>query len=75
MIRHTAISLAALLSTFCIVSGIMLIQNIAIAEFQILEMGGTVSIRDKILSYYMPAICIIMGIVLQIVTIKVYTQD
>jgi hypothetical protein len=75
MIRHTAISLAALLSTFCIVSGIMLIQNIAVMEFQILEMGGTVSIRDKILSYYMPAICIIMGIVLQIVTIKVYTQD
>jgi hypothetical protein len=75
MIRHTAISLAALLSTFCIVSGIMLIQNIAVMEFQILEMGGTVSIRDKLLSYYMPAICIIMGIVLQIVTIKVYTQD
>ena len=56
MIRHTAISLAALLSTFCIVSGIVLMQNIAVVEFQILEMGGTVSLRTKVLSYYMTAI-------------------
>ncbi len=72
MIRHTATSLAALLSTFCIVSGIMLIQNIAVMEFQILEMGGTVSIRDKIMSYYMPAICVVLGVVLQVVTFKIY---
>ena len=72
MIRHTAISLAALLSTFCIVSGIMLIQNIAVVEFQILEIGGTVSIRDKIMSYYMPAICVVLGVVLQVVTFKIY---
>ncbi len=75
MIRHTAISLAALLSTFCIVSGVMLLQNIAVMEFQILEMGGTVSIRDKILSYYMPAICIVLGVVLQVVTYKIYKRD
>ncbi len=75
MIRHTAISLAALLSTFCIVSGVMMFQNIAVMEFQILEMGGTVSIRDKILAYYMPAVCCLLGLILQIVTIKVYTQD
>ena len=72
MIRHTATSLAALLSTFCIVSGIMLIQNIGVVEFQILEMGGTVSIRDKIMSYYMPAICVVLGVVLQVVTFKIY---
>ena len=72
MIRHIATSLAALLTTFCIVSGIMLIQNIAVMEFQILEMGGTVSIRDKIMSYYMPAICIVLGVVLQVVTFKIY---
>ena len=75
MIRHTAISLAALLSTFCIVFGIMLMQNIAVMEFQILEMGGTVSLKTKVLSYYMPAICIIMAIVLQIVTAKVYNHS
>ena len=72
MNRHKATSLAALLSTFCIVSGIMLIQNIAVMEFQILEMGGTVSIRDKIMSYYMPAICVVLGVVLQVVTFKIY---
>ena len=72
MIRHITTSLAALLTTFCIVSGIMLIQNIAVMEFQILEMGGTVSIRDKIMSYYMPAICIVLGVVLQVVTFKIY---
>ena len=75
MIRHTAISLAALLSTFCIVSGIMLMQNIAIAEFQILEMGGTVSIRTKLLSYYMPAIFIVLGLVFQVVTFNIYKRD
>ena len=72
MIRHITTSLAALLTTFCIVSGIMLIQNIAVMEFQILEMGGTVSIRDKIMSYYMPAICVVLGVVLQVVTFKIY---
>ena len=72
MIRHPATRLAALLSTFCIVSGIMLIPNLAVVEFQILEMGGTVAIRDKIMSYYMPAICVVLGVVLQVVTFKIY---
>jgi len=75
MIRHIAISLAALLSTFCIVSGIVLMQNIAVVEFQILEMGGTVSLRTKVLSYYMPAICIVLGLVLQVVTFNIYKRD
>ena len=75
MIRHTAISLAALLSAFCIVSGIVMFQNIAVAEYQILEMGGTVSLREKVFSYYMPAVCIALGIILQIVTFYTYRQE
>jgi len=74
MIRYIIISLVALASTYCIISGVLLITETAVAAHSIVEWGGTVTLRDKVFAYFIPFLYIILGIILQLVTYRVYKE-
>tara|TARA_R110000824_G_scaffold5551_5_gene25622 strand:+ start:719 stop:943 length:225 start_codon:yes stop_codon:yes gene_type:complete len=74
MIRYIAINLVALASTFCIISGFLLITETAVAVHATVEWGGTVTLREKVFAYFLPFLYIILGIILQAVTYRIYKE-